>query len=339
MKILLISPTQKGIGGIAQHIQGLRDYLTKQDCKVEIVSSENTFTIPIKGLKNLSFAISSFLKTKSKKEFDIFHAFNIPSALSLKNTTGKKILTLHGMYTEQIGMIHGKTASKLSNVYEKIALKWADVITVGSKQGYEYYSKLAKNVTFIPNAINISSLPTTIDKRFDNQVVFVGRLSKEKGISILMEFAKNLPSDIHLIIAGSGPERDYVEKISKSLSNIHFIGFQEKNKAISLIRGSDILIQPSLSEGISSTILEAMACKIPIIATNIGGNKELLNHNRTGILIDNYSSNILLKEVLDLLSNKQKAKSLVESAYEEVQRYDWSNVGRLYLDLYNSLLA
>ena len=90
MKILLISPTQTGIGGIAQHVQGLTDYLKNEGHHVEIMSSENTFTIPIKGLKNPSFMVSSFIKAKFKKKFDIVHAHNIPSAYAMKNVRGKK---------------------------------------------------------------------------------------------------------------------------------------------------------------------------------------------------------------------------------------------------------
>ena len=67
MKILIISPTQSGIGGIAQHVRGLTFFLKNMGHYVEIISSENTFTIPIKGLKNPSFMISSFLKVKFKK--------------------------------------------------------------------------------------------------------------------------------------------------------------------------------------------------------------------------------------------------------------------------------
>ena len=68
MKILIISPTEKGIGGIAQHVQGFKNFLEQKNHIVEIMSSENTFTIPIKGLKNPSFMISSFLKSKLKKK-------------------------------------------------------------------------------------------------------------------------------------------------------------------------------------------------------------------------------------------------------------------------------
>jgi glycosyltransferase involved in cell wall biosynthesis len=91
-------------------------------------------------------------------------------------------------------------------------------------------------------------------------------------------------------------------------------------------------------EGISATLLEAMACKTPIIATNVGGNKELLVHNKTVILIEPGNSSELLKEIMVMLDNKKKRENIAKSAYDEVQKYDWSNVGNLYLDLYEKLL-
>lgn len=130
MKILLISPTQSGIGGIAQHVQGLTKFLKKNGHKVEIISSENIFTIPIKGLKNPSFMISSFLKSKFKKIFDIVHAHNIPSALAMKNSSGKKILTIHGIFSKQIEQLHGNLRGNISKKYEKSVLSWTDTITV-----------------------------------------------------------------------------------------------------------------------------------------------------------------------------------------------------------------
>jgi len=112
----------------------------------------------------------------------------------------------------------------------------------------------------------------------------------------------------------------------------------QKKKTIPLIRGSDALIQPSIVEGISSTILEAMACKTAIIATNVGGNKEILENNRTGILIKPNSNKELLESILELISNKKKARSLAEESYKEVKHYDWSSVGNQYLKLYKKLL-
>ena len=73
MKILLISPTQSGIGGTAKHVQGLTNYLESKNHFVKIISSDNTFTIPIKKLKNPSFMLSSLLKTKFSGNYDLLN--------------------------------------------------------------------------------------------------------------------------------------------------------------------------------------------------------------------------------------------------------------------------
>ena len=337
MKILLISPTQSGIGGIAQHVKNLENFLEKNDNTVEIISSENTFTIPIKGLKNPSFMISSFLKTRFKKNFDIVHAHNIPSALAMKNSSGKKILTIHGIFSEQIDQLHGKTTGNISKKYEKNSLSWADAITVVSKEAYLHYSKMGFNVTQIPNAIDISMLNKNVDRRFTKQVIFVGRLSKEKGIDSLEKICKNLPNDIDLIILGTGPYENKIENLSKSKNNIHFYGYQPKEKTISLIRGSDVLIQPSLVEGISSTILESMACKTPVIASNVGGNLELIENKKNGFLVDPDNHITILENLIALLSDKKSVEIITENAFKTVQQYDWKLIGKKYLKLYSSL--
>ena len=328
----------QGIGGIAQHVRDLVKFLKEHGHDVDIISSENTPTVPIKKLKNPSFLISSFFKTKFMKDYDIVHAQHPMAALAMRNVSGKKILTIHGIYSEQIGMLHGTLSSKLSHKFEINAFRWADAVTAGSKEAYDYYSKLGSKVFFVPNAIDIKSLPSSIDQRYEKQIIFAGRLSKEKGILTILETAKNLPKDVHLIIIGAGPEENLVVESAKNIDNVHFLGYQPKEKTIPLIRGSTLLIQPSFAEGISATLLESMACKTPIIATNIGGNKELFVHNKTGILIESGNSNELLKEIMRMLNDQNLRDEIASSAYDQVQKYDWSNVGQLYLDLYEKLL-
>jgi len=338
MKILIISPTQSGIGGIAQHVQGLTKFLQNEGHDVEIISSENTFTIPIKGLKNLSFMISSFIKSKFTKKFDIVHAHNLPASFAMKNISGKKILTQHGIYSQQIDFLHGKTAGNLTSKFEKNALTWADAITVISKEAQEHYTKLGFDPIQIPNAINLENLPQEKDRRFEKQIIFVGRLSKEKGIETLIEVSKNLPNDINLLIVGSGPESEKIKKLSETLDNIHYLGYQTHENSIKLIRGSNILIQPSLHEGISTTILESMACKIPIIASNLGGNKELILDNQNGFLINPEFVDDIIKKIIMILDDELLAKKFGEKSFELIKHYDWSKIGQKYLNLYQSLI-
>jgi len=338
MKILLISPTSGGIGGIAQHVCGLSQFLTGVGHEVDILSSANTFTIPIKRLKNPSFMFSSFLKTKFKKGNDIAHAHHIIAALAMKNFSCKKILSIHGVYSKNIDQLYGKTISNISKKYEKMALNLVDAITVNSKEGYDYYTKMGFNVVQIPNAIDLSLIPKKSTKQFKNQLIFAGRLSKEKGIEILLETASQLPNNYHLLIAGSGPLEEKVRKLSDEKTNLHYLGYQSKQNVLSLIRGSDLLIQPSLEEGISSTLLEAMACGTCVLGSDIEGISEVIENNKTGLLVEPNNSDELLNKILYLLPKKEKRLSMANEGLERVKKYDWKIVGKLYLNFYESLL-
>ena len=153
-----------------------------------------------------------------------------------------------------------------------------------------------------------------------------------------MEISEKFPEDLHLIILGNGPEEDKVKETSRKKDRVHHYGFQPKEKTIPLIRGSDILIQPSLMEGgTSSTLLEAMACKTPIIATRVGGNKETIIHMKTAYVVSPNNPEEILKGILTLLNDENMRKNLINNANEVVHEYEWENIGKKYLELYMEL--
>lgn len=81
-----------------------------------------------------------------------------------------------------------------------------------------------------------------------------------------------------------------------------------------------------------------MACKIPVITTDVGGNRQLFVNNKNGILVPPESPEQLLKEITNLLDNNEQRDRITTMAHHEVQKYDWSNVGQMYLVLYEKLL-
>ena len=97
------------------------------------------------------------------------------------------------------------------------------------------------------------------------------------------------------------------------------------------------MIQPSLNEGISSSILEAMVCKTLVITTNVGGNKELIIDDKTGFLLAS-NSDLFLEKINYILSHKSKLEIIINNAFTFVQNYDWDIVGKKYLNLYQKLL-
>ena len=282
--------------------------------------------------------ISSFLKTKFKKSNDIVHSHHLVGALAMKNVSCKKILSIHGVYSKNIAQLYGKTTANISKKYEKTALNWADAITVNSKEGYNHYTEMGFNVVQIPNAIDLNIIPKKSTKQFENQIIFAGRLSKEKGIEILLETATHLPDNYHLLIAGSGPLEEKVRNLADKKINVHYLGYQSKQNLLSLIQGSDLLIQPSLEEGISSTLLEAMACGTCILASNIEGISEIVENNKNGLLVEPNNRDELINKILELLPKKEKRSRLAKEGLQIVKQYDWKEVGKLYLDIYESLL-
>ena len=98
------------------------------------------------------------------------------------------------------------------------------------------------------------------------------------------------------------------------------------------------LIQPSLAEGISTTVLEAMACQIPIIGTNVGGNKELIINNENGFLISPNSIEELNEKIILLSNNVDLVEKFGNKSLELVKKFEWSTVGKKYVKLYESLM-
>lgn len=124
-----------------------------------------------------------------------------------------------------------------------------------------------------------------IDSR-KNYFLFVGRLSPEKGIDVLLQAWSELTS-YELVIAGDGLERAHLEKKYGHYNNVRFVGHQKKEEVIGLMKNSRALIFPSIwYEGMPLTIIEAFATGTPVIGSNLGGISEMITDGVNGLLFD-----------------------------------------------------
>ncbi|MEM3809149.1 MAG: glycosyltransferase family 4 protein [Thermoproteota archaeon] len=341
MKVLIIAPRTSGIGGIAYHTSKLIEQLKRKGHEVRSISIENTPFIKIKGLMNPSFSLSSSIKTSilrlKGEKFDIVHAHNLPSALSMKLLNYKKVLTLHGIYSEQISSLHGNILGSLASKFEKRAIKWADAFTVVSKSTKEFYEKLGFNVNYIPNAIDLEDMPEEKITLYENQVTYVGRLSYEKGVDLLIEVAKRLPK-LNFVLIGEGPLYVKLKEASKKINNFYLLGYKKREEALKYLAGSKVFILPSRNEGLSTSILEAMALRVPVVATNVGGNSELVQEGVTGFLAESNNVDSIINSIQKAL--RESSVEVTQKAYELVRStYDWKVVIEIYLSLYKKLLS
>ena len=314
MKILFIAP--KYSGGIGGHAFRVFEKLQEYGFDIKLM---NTSHIPIKKLKNPSFAALSSLKAiMSTEKYDIVHAFNVPSAFAMKYTKAKKkVLSIHGVYSEQVNALHSKTTSTAAKITETKVLQWADKLTTDSKIVKKMY-KEKSNVDFeffyAPLDVKKFSKLKNIEKK-EKQIIFIGRDSYEKGIDILKEIE------------------------TKINAKVVYCTNTKWNDAMENLKASSILVIPSRMESIPQVIKEAFYLKIPIIATNVGGIPELITNNETGILIPPNNPKILQNSINELLADNETSKKLADNGYEFViKNLTWEILLPKYVKFYEDLV-
>jgi glycosyltransferase involved in cell wall biosynthesis len=179
----------------------------------------------------------------------------------------------------------------------------------------------------IPNFINVSEFNPNYES--GDYILYVGRLSKEKGIFTLLKAVKGI--DVRLKIVGDGPIRkDCEEFVSEnSIKNVEFLGYKTGNELKEIIRNSNFLIIPSeWYENAPMTIIEAFAYGKPIIGANIGGIPEMIIAGETGLLFQAGDYNELREKIIYLLNNPslitkmgKMAREKAESEYSEEIHY------------------
>ena len=313
MKILFIAP--KYSGGIGGHAFRVYEKLQEYGFDIKLMHTPH---IPIKKLKNPSFAALSSLKAiMGTEKYDIVHAFNVPSAFAMKYTKAKKkVLSIHGVYSEQVDALHSKTISTAAKITETKVLEWADKLTTDSKIVKKIY-KEKSNVDFeffyAPLDIKKFEKLKNVEKK-EKQIIFIGRDSYEKGIDILRKIESKI--DAKIIYCTDMKWEDAMENL----------------------KASRLLVIPSRMESIPQVIKEAFYLKIPIIATNVGGIPELIMNNKTGILIPPNNPKILENSINQLLLDDETSKNLADAGYEFVMNnLTWEILLPKYVKFYEDL--
>jgi glycosyltransferase involved in cell wall biosynthesis len=155
-------------------------------------------------------------------------------------------------------------------------------------------------------------------------VLTIGRLSREKGHAVLLRAVQRLrsiPRKWKLVLVGMGPERDTLMRLARSLGLGEHVLFAGSHADVRPFYGiADVFALPSLSEGSSNVLLEAMAAKVPIATTKAGGNPEIILHNETGLLVPIGDSQGLASAIAQLLGEPDLASRFAEAAFARATR-------------------
>ncbi|MHA1249856.1 MAG: glycosyltransferase family 4 protein [Candidatus Helarchaeota archaeon] len=315
-------------------------------------------------LNEIDFSINllRYYNKNLKNQIDIFHGHSIiSSSIFLYRNIRPFIFTAHGP-TPWYKYPFENTQEKLGYYLEKIISRYilfkSDFITTISKristEILSKYKNLASKVKYIPNAINIEKFKRKSDYSNDNNkiILYVGRIKPVKRIEFLLYSIPKVikyNNNIKFILIGpynffNNKKSLYVKKIEKIIDKLRiakfvkFLGNLNEDELLNYYDMADIFVLPSFIEGLPTVLLEAMAKKIPIIATDIPGTNELIKNNWNGILVNPMDSNELSQAIINLLENKEIQQKFRNNGFKLIKsKYNYKTIAKQFAKIYNLL--
>ena len=238
----------------------------------------------------------------------------------------------------------------------KLALRQTDLLTGISnfllhraeKNGYKGKSFL------IPNGVDFSLFSKEISdqdklslknrlgkKEEDIFLVTVGRLVHKNGVDDIISATALLPENISLLVIGKGDLGHNLQKQADSLglgNRVKFLGFVPYSELPKYLSVCDIFVRPSRSEGFGNSFIEAMAAKIPVIATPVGGIVDFIDDRGTGLFCSPDNPQSIVSAIKAILEGNSLRDSMVQNAYNRVKgSYTWDNIAPEMKQVFNQI--
>lgn len=262
----------------------------------------NKFSLP----RFLYTFLLSFLEKANFNKVSIFRVMQttgaIPAILA-KFFYQIPFVTTYGFKYHQFAKIEGKIfTAYFLKILEFITLKIADGVIVTTDELKEYVREFtsAEKIFLIPNGVD-TRLFKPAKKKFQRQrikIISVGRLEKQKNYNNLIQaiLASKYYPFITLTLVGGGRLKKQLKNLAKKLEvKLKIIDFVPHSMIPKILADSDIFILPSLIEGHPKVLIEAMACGLPTIASNVWGNREVIRDGVNGVLCETNSGDIAKK--------------------------------------------
>jgi glycosyltransferase involved in cell wall biosynthesis len=350
------------VGGYIKIIHELALKLTDSGYTVDILTCNRGNMAPCETLDNINvYRLSSWDLVQGNLPVPKISYRNIVSLLSLAKNDYHYIITNTRFYPicfigwilswwHAIPLIHLEHGSRhtvsdnswvslIANLYDhsvgSLLVKNAAINFGVSTAATEFLRHLgAKKAKTMHNGINFSSFhdakPDTDIKRPGSIVItYIGRLIYAKGVQDLVSVFPGIKGDVQLLIVGDGPYRSELEALAHHghISNITFSGEQRPENIPGILKSTDIFVNPSYSEGLPTSVLEACAAGCAVIATDVGGTEEIILDGLTGFLIKPGDRQELTKKIGLLIRDKAVREIIGKNAQAYVmENFSWDQI-------------
>jgi len=282
------------------------------------------------------FVLPKLLSLLASEHFDVIHAHNpaaaIPSILACAVFRKPLLLTMHGPWSEvrQRGLIRW-IARRIQGITLRLASRVACDSRALRDELLLLHPRLPKEkLAVIPNAVDTRFFSPLLPSMASARkrlglpknafvILFTGRFVSEKGLPFLLEAARALPGDgFFLLLIGGGFDEhivmDWLKENKGMRSKVKCLPYLPYERMPLAYRASDAFVLPTLAEGLSRSIMEALASGVPVIATNVGGNPELVKHGFNGFLVPPRDSKAIAEAIIKLASNPSLSKKMRKNA-------------------------
>ncbi len=290
------------------------------------------------------------------EKLDVLHVhYAIPHASAAY--MAKQILQTQGIKIPFITTLHGTDITLVGKdpSFEPVitfSINQSDIVTAVSenlKLETNQLFKIQKNIQVVPNFINIEEYQMNQNQYYKKRyapngekiICHVSNFRKVKRIGDVIKTFNVVAEKIKtkLILVGDGPERNQLERQarkSKFNKHIYFLGNLKSTKEVLNI--SDLFLLPSSKESFGLAALEAMACKVPIVATNTGGIPEVVENKYSGFLSEVGNIEKMATNCLTILSEEDNLQVFKSNAFKTAQKYDIEQILPKYEMLYDQLV-
>ena len=206
----------------------------------------------------------------------------------------------------------------------------------------------AQQVVSAPKAI-VAPMPVATDlfspggNRQADRLLFVGRLNKQKGIEMLLQAVSRVARPIQLDVVGDGEDRDALQELAGALGiadRVRWHGALPQPRLADFYRGATALVVPSVEEGLGLVAVEAQLCETPVIAFDSGGLPDIVQHDRTGVLVTTIDATALAAGITSLLDRPDRGAALgAAGRLHALATFAPESVAKRYTDVYNSAIA
>ncbi|MED4967017.1 glycosyltransferase [Heyndrickxia coagulans] len=316
--------------------------------------------IPTKKIsmsKNVIFTLVKLVKFIKVNKFQVVHTHcahaNILGRIAAFICGIDKIVTT--LHNTDRWLASNKISMKLIKKIDTLLMKSKKSVSIAISRSVKQYTLKYENINekkirVLPNAININSIinkskadminDLDLFKKDNFVVINVGRLVKQKGqINLILAMQKIIKEhkilNIKCLIIGEGEERKKLEGIIEkfNLSNNVFLLGQQENP-YKYMKKSDLFVIPSLWEGFGIVILEAFALGLPVVGSNVDGISEIIENNKSGILVNRGNSEELCNVILNFYNGCYPAQTFVRNAKSKLKHYSIQNYVNQLIGIY-----